>query len=249
MHKENALKYLDDLIIEGQDVLATKGFCTNEHWDGLLVVDENALSAWRQGIVIFLDSLERPKNEFNEIDKSTIRPEYNKAMQYMGIVKSLKRGIETDVLKLDSRQTISSASANTKKIFIGHGHDLLWARIGLYLKEKYNLELKYYEDGSRAGQPITDSLEQLLDNIDFAILMFMRENQTNDGEWHARENVLDEYGRCIAKLGNTKVAMIVEEGVVPHSNTDGINHIRYKNKNVDAVFHKLDEMLRREGII
>jgi len=64
----------------------------------------------------------------------------------------------------------------------------------------------------------------------------------------ARENVVEETGRCMSKLGPRKAIILQEAGCSPPSNLDGLGTIRFPAGEVHVVFDQVRAVLKREGL-
>ncbi len=79
-------------------------------------------------------------------------------------------------------------------IFIGHGQSTQWRDLKDHLHDKHNYLIEAYEIGARAGHAIRDILEKMLDKSSFAILVMTGEDKDEEGNLHARDNVIHELG-------------------------------------------------------
>jgi hypothetical protein len=132
-------------------------------------------------------------------------------------------------------------------IFVGHGGSEQWKELKDHLHEKHGYQVEAYEIGARAGHAIRDILEEMLDKTSFAILVMTGEDKTEDGEMHARQNVVHELGLFQGRLGFTKAIVLLEEGTEEFSNIHGINQIRYRKGNIKETFGDVLATLRRES--
>jgi hypothetical protein len=132
-------------------------------------------------------------------------------------------------------------------IFVGHGGSEQWKELKDHLHEKHGYEVEAYEIGARAGHAIRDILEEMLDKTSFAILVMTGEDKTEDGEMHARQNVVHELGLFQGRLGFPKAIVLLEEGTEEFSNIHGINQIRYRKGNIKETFGDVLATLRRES--
>lgn len=149
-----------------------------------------------------------------------------------------------------TKNTEQNTNIETKDcVFIGHGHNLLWARIALYIIDKLKIQPVYYESECRVGNYVNKEIESFVNNpnIHLAIITMMKEDELKDGSFQPRPNTIDEAARFSQKLGKEKVAIIAEEGVTIPSNLQGIEVIIFNN-NIDAIFHKIKEFLDRENL-
>jgi predicted nucleotide-binding protein len=134
-------------------------------------------------------------------------------------------------------------------IFLGHGGNALWARVQLHLEKDLKLTIEAYESESRAGLHTVDILKGLLDRCGFAVIIVTAEDQTAKGDLRARQNVVHEIGLFQGRLGFEKVALLMQEGVEEFSNLAGLQHIAFKGNAIEGAFYRLDEMLRRDGLV
>ena len=105
-----------------------------------------------------------------------------------------------DVFETDAQKSKLPYEAILKpKIFIGHGGSTSWRDLKDHLHDKHSYEVVAYEVGSRAGHAIRDILEDMLAKSSFAILVMTAEDQTMDGQFRARQNVVHETGLFQAK--------------------------------------------------
>jgi predicted nucleotide-binding protein len=136
-----------------------------------------------------------------------------------------------------------------QKIFLGHGRNVLWARVQLHLKDELRLAVEAWESDSRAGHHSVDVLKRFLSSSSFAVILATGEDLTANGAVRARQNVVHEVGLFQGRLGFEKVALLEQEGVEGFSNIAGLQVIRFPGERIEAAFYDLDRMLKREGII
>lgn len=132
------------------------------------------------------------------------------------------------------------------KIFIGHGHDKQWRDLKDQLTDQHGFEVNFYEIGPRAGTSIKDTLESMLHDSSFALLVFTGEDIDQAGIPHARENVIHELGLFQGKLGFNKAIILYEEGVKEFSNIIGLNQLRFAKGNIKEIFGDVIASLRKE---
>ncbi len=131
-------------------------------------------------------------------------------------------------------------------IFIGHGQDIQWRDIKDHLQDKHGYEIVTYEVGARAGHEIRDILEEMLKESAFAILVMTGEDETKDGKFQPRLNVVHELGLFQGRLGFSRAIILLEEGVEEFSNIFGVHQIRFSKGNIKATFGDVLATLRRE---
>lgn len=131
-------------------------------------------------------------------------------------------------------------------IFIGHGRDKQWRDLKDHLTEKHGFKIISYEIGPRAGTTIKDTLESMLYECNFALLMFTGEDIDIEGQPHARENVIHELGLFQGRLGFNKAIILLEDGVKEFSNIVGLNQYRFSKGNIKEIFGDIIASLNQE---
>lgn len=146
-----------------------------------------------------------------------------------GEISSILRILKNEIDNSPMNSQSINYTNNQTEIFIGHGHNLIWARIGLYLSDVMKIKPRYFEDENRCGQIIPEEIEKFVNdsNIKLGIFTLMKELDSSEGRL-PRQNVVDEAARFSTKLGRERVLLIVEEGVQPPTNLSGIVYLSYK---------------------
>lgn len=137
-------------------------------------------------------------------------------------------------------------SVKKPKIFIGHGRNTLWRDLKDHLQDKHSHDIVAYEVGARAGHAIRDILESLLSESYFALLVMTAEDETADGRFRARQNVVHEIGLFQGKLGFNRVIILLEEGTEEFSNIHGIEQIRFSKNNIKETYGDILATIKRE---
>ena len=144
---------------------------------------------------------------------------------------------------------IPSYAASETSVFIGHGHNPLWACLQIFLEKEAGLKVVAYESAPRAGKSIVPLLDELLKAASFAIIILTAEDETLEGSRRARQNVVHEVGLCQGRFGFNKTILLIQDGVEEFSNIDGLQHIRFSDDQIDQTFSELRRVLRREGLV
>lgn len=139
--------------------------------------------------------------------------------------------------------------AKPHKIFLGHGHNKLWARVHMYLKDELHLDVEAWESNPRAGLHSVEVLKTILDSCTIAVIVATGEDATADGGVRARQNVVHEIGLFQGRLGFEKVALLQQRGVEEFSNLAGLQVIPFHDDQIEAAFYELGRMLKREQVI
>jgi predicted nucleotide-binding protein len=172
-------------------------------------------------------------------------------------LKALREDIKNNVSfwqeKLSKQIAASAVDRGTNtggvaRIFLGHGHSVLWARVQLYLEE-LGLRVEVWESESREGKHTTEVLGEMLESSGFAVLVVTGEDVTSDGTHRARQNVIHEIGLFQGRLGFNRVALLEQNGIEGCSNLLGLQTIRFQGEDIESTFYRLQKMLKREGLI
>jgi predicted nucleotide-binding protein len=131
-------------------------------------------------------------------------------------------------------------------VFIGHGRSPQWRDLKDHLHDLHGYRVEAYEVGARAGHTIRDILGEMLENSTFALLVMTAEDETSEGGFRARQNVIHETGLFQGRLGFARAIVLVEEGVEDYSNLQGLHQLRYRTSNIKEVFGDVLATLRRE---
>ena len=198
MEKSKALTKLDELIKVGNDLLQNKEYYnvnSDSYYTRVLVmsplasgyrVDDKKFSQWQEEIRLFL-SYEKFKTSYAEFNKERKNvTNATKTEEYIAILNSLRKGIFDDFIEL--KKDIELSEITNYSVFIGHGHNLLWARIGLYLSDRLQLKPKYFEDSNRTSKIIPSEIEKFVNrkqtlivlSLVFAFLVFLWVDQNSD---------------------------------------------------------------------
>jgi predicted nucleotide-binding protein len=131
-------------------------------------------------------------------------------------------------------------------VFIGHGHSPLWRDLKDHLQDKHDFRVEAYEVGARGGHSIRDVLENMLERSSIAFLVMTAEDETADGAFRARQNVVHEIGLFQGRLGFSRGIVLLEENVEEFSNIAGIEQVRFSKSNIREVFGDVIATIRRE---
>lgn len=148
--------------------------------------------------------------------------------------------------KLPVQTSDSKRKQEKPTIFIGHGRSSAWRDLKDHLHEKHSYPIEAYEIGARAGHAIRDILEDMLLSSSFAVLVLTAEDETADGKFHARQNVIHETGLFQGRLGFKRAIVLLEEGTEEFSNIHGIEQIRFSKNNIKETFGDIIATIKRE---
>lgn len=168
-----------------------------------------------------------------------------------GVLKHLAELAQQAQLHIarQGHQTEQVKESSKSKIFIGHGHSLVWLELKNFLSDRLELECDEFNRVSTAGIATTERLQAMLKVSGFAFLIMTGEDEQFDGEIRARENVVHEVGLFQGSLGFEKAIVLLEDGCEQFSNITGLGQIRFPKGNIGAAFEKIREVLEREGFL
>jgi hypothetical protein len=134
-------------------------------------------------------------------------------------------------------------------VFIGHGRSAVWRELKDFVEDRLHLPWDEFNRVPVAGVTNQARLSDMLDAAAIALVIMTAEDQTAEGEMHARMNVIHEVGLFQGRLGFTKAIVILEEGCQEFSNIQGLGQIRFPTGNIAACFEEVRRVLEREGLV
>lgn len=149
----------------------------------------------------------------------------------------------TDGLENEQMETHGS------KIFIGHGHSLVWREVKDFLADRLNLPWDEFNRESVAGIATSERWSQILDEAFFAFLVMTAEDEHVDSTIHARQNVIHEIGLFQGRLGPRRAIVLLEEGCAEFSNIFGLSQIHFAPGRISQAFEEMRRVLERENIV
>jgi sugar/nucleoside kinase (ribokinase family) len=149
---------------------------------------------------------------------------------------------------LVARSRVSDEESHKKRVFVGHGRNAEWLHVRDCLAH-WGLVPTYYGSTPSTGKFTSDILTTQALGADFAVIVATADDTDGSGRPSGRQNVVHEIGLMQGRLGWSKVAILLEEGVEPFSNIAGLQHIRFATGRINQAFHELEEMLVREGLL
>jgi len=117
------------------------------------------------------------------------------------------------------------------------------------MQDELQLKTVSYESESRVGLSIVPILEEMLGQATFAVLILTREDETAEGLWRTRQNVIHEAGLFQGHLGFQRVVMLVQSGLENFSNVAGLQYIEFQGDNIEQTFWEVQKALKREGLV
>lgn len=134
-------------------------------------------------------------------------------------------------------------------VFIGHGRSLLWRELKDFVNDRLSLPWDEFNRVPVAGVTNIARLSEMLESAAIAFLIMTAEDETSEGSYRARMNVIHEAGMFQGRLGFSKAIVLLEEGCEEFSNIQGLGQIRFPKGNIKAAFEEIRQVLEREGLV
>ncbi len=155
-----------------------------------------------------------------------------------------KNSEEVQVLFTEAVLSIPSAKSN--KVFVVYGHDTTAREQLELLLRRWNLEPIILDQLASEGQTIIEKLENYTDQVGFAVVLATPDDEghrsgcSDEKSYRARQNVVLELGMLLAKLGRSKVAILLkqQESMEKPSDIQGLIYIPFK-----------DDLLKDAGVL
>ncbi|BBX64761.1 hypothetical protein MSAS_39350 [Mycobacterium saskatchewanense] len=135
------------------------------------------------------------------------------------------------------------------RVFIGHGGSHQWRELKDYVQDQLGVPVDEFNRVPTAGYATIARLGEMLDSAAMAFLVMTAEDETPEGGFRARQNVVHEVGLFQGRLGFDKAIVMVEEGCEDFSNIHGLTQMRYPKGNISAKFHEVRAVLEREKLL
>lgn len=127
----------------------------------------------------------------------------------------------------------TTAAPGGTRVFIVHGHDnVRKLEIATLVRDLTGVKATILGEYPNAGDTLIEKFERAASEAAFAIVIASADDIggtkatiASDLLPRARQNVILELGYFIAKLGRSRVALMVDEGIERPSDTDGILYI------------------------
>src|SRR5262249_50777159 len=102
--------------------------------------------------------------------------------------------------------------------FIGHSRSPLWRGLKGFLNDRLRVPWDEFNRVPEPGVATSARLLEMLDDAAFAFLILTGEDETADGQFQSRMNVIHEAGLFQARLGLRRAIVMREDGCAEFSN-------------------------------
>lgn len=147
-----------------------------------------------------------------------------------------------------------AAVTKNRRVFVVYGHDMN-ARTQLEaMLRRWDMEPLIIDQLVSSGNTIIEKLEEYTDKVDFGIVLatpddigYSKYNEDKK-KYRVRQNVVLELGMLLAKVGRSKVAILLSqaEDMEKPSDIDGLIYIPFKD-NVEEAKVSLAKEMQRNG--
>lgn len=170
--------------------------------------------------------------------------------------KVVYQGKNTDEVKniIEHTEQTASKEEKNRKVFVVYGHDLN-ARTQLEaMLRRWDIEPLIIDQLVSSGQTIIEKLEENTEKVQFGIVLATPDDEgyskgkVECKKYRVRQNVILELGMLLAKVGRSKVAILLSqaEEMEKPSDIDGLIYIPFTN-NVEEAKVSLAKELQRNG--
>lgn len=165
------------------------------------------------------------------------------------LMEMSEQELHSELSDISKEKKALESNPRQNYVFIGHGHNKLWARVKMYLEDELSLKAIMYESESQTSKSVVSILEGFLDAATFAVIVLTAEDKTTEGNTRARQNVIHEIGLFQGRIGFNKVVLLIQDGIEEFSNIAGLQYIPFSNDKIEQTFYELHRVLKREGLL
>lgn len=115
-----------------------------------------------------------------------------------------------------------------------------------HLRDHQKYRIITWESRPRAGRTVSEVLNELLDQANFALLVHSGEDETRDGQLRARQNVVHETGLFQGRLGQRRAILLRERTCESFSNVRGIVQIPYTKGSISETYGAIIAVIKEE---
>jgi sugar/nucleoside kinase (ribokinase family) len=131
-------------------------------------------------------------------------------------------------------------------VFVAHGSGEQWHLLKEFIEQECGLPVYAFETGAWESRNVTEALAQYLDRCSFAVCVLTAEDETKDSRRLPRQNVIHEAGLFQGRYGFDRVMLLIEEGC-DFADSPGLVTATFPHNAIEAVFWRLQKMMRAEG--
>jgi len=147
-------------------------------------------------------------------------------------------------------EELSQQAEPSVHVFISHGRDaIVRSKVKDFLSDRCGFTPIILQEQPSAGLTVIEKLEKYGRLADYAVLVLTGDDVLQDGEVHARQNVIQEVGWFQGVLGRRRSAILLQEGVELGSNVAGIVYLEFPGQRVETTFEDLRKEFEEVGLL
>lgn len=126
------------------------------------------------------------------------------------------------------------------RVFISHGHnELLKLKLKGFVQDRLKAEVVILADEPDRGLTIIEKLERYGKPCNFALVLMTADDETREGGFRARQNVVHELGFFHGVLGRDRVLLLKQTGLELFSNISGLIYKEFDGTNIECLFEDI----------
>lgn len=154
-----------------------------------------------------------------------------------------------EIQSIIEQTQISTIQAN-KKVFVVYGHDVVAKTQLEAMLRRWNLEPLILDQLGSSGMTIIEKLEEYISQAQFGIVLATPDDighpkdKEDEKKYRVRQNVVLELGMLLAKLGRSKVAILLknDENMERPSDIQGLIYIPFTNDVKETIIGLVKEL-------
>lgn len=160
------------------------------------------------------------------------------------------QGVNYEEIKVIIDSASTDSIQTNKKIFVVYGHDSV-ARTQLEaMLRRWDLEPLILDQLGSSGMTIIEKLEEYISQAQFGIVLATPDDighpkdKENEKKYRVRQNVVLELGMLLAKLGRSKVAILLKnsENMEKPSDIQGLIYIPFTTDVKETIIDLVKEL-------
>jgi len=147
-------------------------------------------------------------------------------------------------------EQLSQEAELSTKVFIGHGRDaVVRGKVKDFIVDRCGFDAIILQEQPSTGMTVIEKLEKYGRQADYAVLILTGDDVLQDGEVHARQNVIQELGWFQGVVGRRRTAILLQEGVELGSNVGGVVYLPFPDQRVETTFEDLRKEFEEAGLL
>lgn len=240
------LENLNVQIDAGAEIIKTKDYASRSIFSWYVRVKGLLSKIYKDDDPI----IQKQREIFLKIRHKDIPPEnfvkmYSAVLAVAKLLNNIKKGNEST----------ACPPPTNNNVFIIHGHDEInMLKLKNILADNLKLNPVIMMAKPGMSRPLLTKFEDEASKCSFAFALFTPDDQViqkNDNERteysQARQNVVNETGWFIGRLGKERLVILLKNGTKIHTDYDGVSRIQFKDS-IDEKFLAIQEELKAVGL-